>query len=524
MNTLICAGGSAQRVLTAVLQLCAAGLGPDEIRILVVDPDGANGNGSDCRHLVDLYMQCRERFAGKLGPGIDLFNTKLDLLDDKSLPTGVKVWSPVTPRDTLGSVINYDNLSPKAAAAMTPPDVAHLFFTREEIEMPLDQGFKGHTSVGAAAMSLVAQRADEQPWKQITDKIRQDVTSTRGSAVAVVGSVFGGTGASAIHPIVRFLRATPETNHDRLHIAAIAIAPYFRFDPSTATAGTAATDSAAKAEWFPLRTRSAVDYYKHLEDNREFDFDAIFWVGDNSPTPVGVYAEGGPNQRNPAHFVDLVAALAVLDYFQDPASAKGNYFAGSRTDAQRDLGKDERIDWLDLPFRNLKTDAVKWRALRMVLAGAMHTGFFKQLFDTEDLDQRPSCVRWYYRRFARKGDHFSRQANRDDLQLLTTLFRDYYLPWWRQITVQKDVLFLNNTVFNGDGSGPVDVHLDRLRNIYGEDRPAERSENAIDDFVQCMDDVPARKGGAQGVASYLSLLTHAAELYLERIYRISNRS
>jgi hypothetical protein len=69
MNTLICAGGSAQRVLTAVLQFCAAGLGPEEIRILVVDPDGSNGNGADCRQLVELYMQCRKRFAGNLGTG-----------------------------------------------------------------------------------------------------------------------------------------------------------------------------------------------------------------------------------------------------------------------------------------------------------------------------------------------------------------------------------------------------------------------------------------------------------------------
>lgn len=522
MNTLICAGGSSQRALTAVLHLCAAGLGPEEIRILVVDPDGSNGDGSECRQIVELYMQCRERFVGKLGPGMDLFRTKLDLLDHDSLPTGVKVWSPVTPRDTLGSVINFDNLSATGPAGTVPPDLARLFFTEAEIRMPLDRGFMGHTSVGAAAMSLVGQRAEEQPWKQITDKIRQDVSSSRGSAVVVVGSVFGGTGASAIHPLVRFLRAAPQTNHDRLHIAAVALVPYFRFDESTAAAGTEASKLAAKAEWFPLRTRSAVDYYKHLEDNREFDFDAIFWLGDNSPVEVR-YEEGGPNQRNPAHFVDVLAALAILDYFEDP-SAKGNHFAGSRAEAHRELGDRNVVDWLDLPMRKLRGDAVKWRALRMVLAGAMHTGFFKPLFESDELDRRPSCVRWYYQRFARKGDHFSRQGNRDDLQLLTTFFNDHHLPWWSEVTKPKGVLLLNHTVFNGDGTGPVDVHLDRLRNIHGADRPAERSATAIDDFVKCMDDVPAKLGGASGVASYLSLLSHAAELYLQRIYKLSLQS
>ena len=521
MNTLICAGGSAQRVLTSVLQFCAAGLGPEELRILVVDPDGSNGNGAECRHLVDVYMQCHERFAGHLGSGIDVFKTKLDLLDDASLPMGVKVWSPIKPTDTLASVINYENLSPHAPSATTPPDVARLFFTEDEIGMALDQGFKGHTSVGAAAMSLVTQQADEQPWKQIADKIRQDVTSSRGSAVAVVGSVFGGTGASAIHPLVRFLRSTPQANHDRLHIAAVALVPYFRFEESTSTSG-AASALAAKAEWFPLRTRSAVDYYKHLEDNREFDFDAIYWVGDNSPIPVG-YAEGGPGQRNPAHFVDALAALAVLDYFQDP-STKGNQFAGSRIEAHRDLGQGNVVDWPDLPLRSLKSDAVKWRALRMALGAAMHDGFFRTLFEMDQLDQQPSRVHWYYSRFARQGDHFSRQENRDDLQLLATFFSEHFLRWWGEITSPKGVLLMNHTVFSGDGNGPVSIHLDRLRNIHGDDRPAERSAHAIDDFVECMDDVPGRAGGTRGVASYLSLLMHASELYLKRVYKMSDRS
>lgn len=519
MNTLICAGGSAQRVLTAVLHLCAAGLGPEEIRILVVDPDGSNGNGSDCRQLIGLYMQCRQRFRDNLGPGVNLFRTRFDLLDDPTLPAGVKVWSPVTPRETLGSVINFDNLSDKAGATTTSPDVARLFFTEEEIRMPLDRGFMGHTSVGAATMSLVEQHAEDQPWKQITDKIRQDLTSSRGSAVAVVGSVFGGTGASAIHPLVRFLRKAPKVNHERLHIAAVALVPYFRFEPSTAAAGTAASALAAKAEWFPLRTRSAVDFYKHLEDNREFDFDAIFWVGDNSPVPVN-YSEGGPNQRNPGHFVDFLGAIAVLDYFEDPM-VKGNHFAGSRKDAHRELGLRNVLDWNDVPVNKLRTDRLQRSIMKMVLSGAMHTGFFMKLFEMRDLDRKPSSVPWYYKRFARKGDHFSQQVNRDDLRLITTFLANHHLPWWSEVSEPANVMMVNHSVFNGSPDGPVDIHLDRLRNVYGEDRPAERTMDGVDDFVRCMDDVPSSRGGIKGVGSYLSLLSDAAELYLQRVYRMS---
>ena len=516
MNTLICAGGSSQRVLASILHLCAAGLGPPEMRVVIVDPDGANGNGAEVRELVDKYVQCQSRFAAGLGTGLNLFGTKLDLLDAEFSTPGLKVWSVVASRDKLADVINYDNLP----SSETPQDVAHLFFTPEEIRMPLDQGFRGHTAVGAAAMSLVSLSAGDQPWKQIVEKIGQDVTQTGGARVMVVGSVFGGTGASAIHPLVRFLRSTPKTNKERLKIAATALAPYFRFDDSTAAPGTQASALAAQAAWFPLRTRSAVEFYRHLQDNNDFDFDAIYWIGDNAPIPVD-YAEGGSRQRNPAHFVDLLAALAALDFFRQPEAVKGNFYAGSGPNTHRELAELNVVDWTDLPLRGYTVDEIRQSALRMVLAGAMHTGFFMPLFQNASIDSDPSCVRWYYQRFARKDDHLTKHVHSEDLALLTSFFTDHHLRWWAELTKPKNVFLFNNSAFLGDGSGPSVVQLDRLRNLQGADSPAERTSEAIDDFVEKMDDVPSSMGGQPGVAGYLSLLAHASDLYIQDVYKMT---
>jgi hypothetical protein len=516
MNTLICAGGTSQRVLTSVLHLCAAGLGPEELRLLIVDPDGSNGNGADLRQLVERYMACRDRFAGGLGPNIRLFSTRLDLLDYDGGPPGVKVWTPVSAKATLASVLNFDNLSANNASASVPPDVARLFFTEKELRMPLDRGFMGHTAVGAAAMSLVGQAAERQPWKQLTEKIRQDLAAS-GSAVAVVGSVFGGTGASAIHPLVRFLRQVPLANNERLRIAAIALVPYFRFDPSTAGSRVQASELAAQAEWFALRTRSAVEFYAHLQENREFDFDAIYWLGDTAPMQVN-YSEGGPTQKNPSHFVDLMAALAALDFFADPARPRGNEYAAARRSPAAN-GQPDPVDWTDVPLAALPFDRIRWSMLRLAVSGAMHTGFFAPLFNLESLYSRPWCVPWYYKRFTKKGDDFSRQDNRDDVELLTAFFATHHLPWWSEIASGQNVQLLNRTVF-ADAAGN-SVHLDRLHNMYGQDRPNERSLNAIDDYVTCMEDVPPKLGGTRGGAAYLSLLGHASDLYLERAYKLS---
>jgi hypothetical protein len=141
-TTLICAGGSGTRVLEAVLHLCAAGLGPDMLRTFVIDPDGTNGNVTQTKTLVDRYRECHEAF-GEESP---FFRTKLDLMRN---PQGLRVWNPVNGRQPFGAVLNYQGLSEQQK------DVAHLFFTQDELEMEMNVGFRGHPALGAAALSLM---------------------------------------------------------------------------------------------------------------------------------------------------------------------------------------------------------------------------------------------------------------------------------------------------------------------------------------------------------------------------------
>jgi hypothetical protein len=63
MDTLICAGGSGSRVLEAVIHLCADGLGPQKLRILVIDPDATNGCLNRTGKLVDTYQKVHQIFG-----------------------------------------------------------------------------------------------------------------------------------------------------------------------------------------------------------------------------------------------------------------------------------------------------------------------------------------------------------------------------------------------------------------------------------------------------------------------------
>lgn len=516
MNTLICAGGSGLRSLEAVLHLCAVGLGPAELRLLIIDPDGSNGNSTRTVGLLEKYQAAHEKFAGKLGPGVRLFGTRLDLFNSPGSHRGLKNWSPIQGSQKLAELLNLDGLP----ATGTPPDIVKLFFTREELDMELDQGFRGHPAIGAAAMALVSLHSSQQPWNQVIEQIRGDVSQPQGSRVFLIGSVFGGTGASALHPILRFLRRIPESGGDRLKIGASAIVPYFRFAASAAGENRRYAEMAAKAERFPLATRASAEYYEHLRSNGDLHFDVMYWIGDNSPVPVA-YAPGGPGQKNPPHFVDFISALAAVEFFQNPEARKGLCYAGPREDAEVQLGGSTLLEWPDLPLAGAKREEVQKKLLRFFLVGFMHTGFFDALFRDERLDRRPYCVPWYFSRFAQRHDWFSQQENQETLRLLSDFFNVYHFPWWSEILRQETVRLFNRAAFSITSSSEgITTRLDRLGNLLWPDAAGAASFDQVDKFFTEMVKVPKNRGGDAGAASYLGLLADAADSYIKSEYRI----
>lgn len=518
MNTFICAGGSGLRVLEALLHLCAAGLGPPSMRILGIDPDGSNGNATRVKETLKKYLQCHQNFAGKLGTDLNLFGTKLDLFDTRGGEQELNIWTPVLTGNKLAELLNYDNLS----ATETSPDVVRLFFTNDELQMALDQGFSGHAVIGAAAMSLVSLQANRQPWKQVVERLRVDISQPQGARVFLVGSVFGGTGASAIYPVARFLCAIPDINKDRLKIGVAALVPYFSFgaaesDKRAEAESDKRAEMAAKSERFPIATRSAVEFYQHLRENEDWPFDAMFWIGDNSPMEVS-YAPGGPNQKNPAHFVDLLAALSCIEFFEEPVTTRACYYSGPRQDVSPPPKESNLLDWPDLPLNRLIRDHVRTKLLQFFIAGVAHLGFCDALLRREDINRRPFCVPWYLERFALQRDWFDSQENQDALDLLTQFFKDYHFPWWAQIH-RKDTVRLFNCVAIRNDDGSIGVKLNRLANLLWPDKSGEASLDHFDRFFTDMVQVPKSKGGEKGVPAYLAILAHAADRFIKREYK-----
>ena len=308
---LICAGGSGARALESVVHLCAAGMGPDDVTVLALDPDAANGNITRTRKLVSAYKVCQEGFGGKLGKGLRHFATRFRSL---AADGDLAVWSPVDPHHQFRDLLGYGVLSPSERR------IAELLFSQDELDMPLDVGFRGHPSLGAAALALLPLYGAVPPWDAFLARLPGELAAGP-VKVVIVGSVFGGTGASVFFPLAHWLKQVADgtPNAANLKIAAVALAPYFTFPNAAAEAAALAAGAAGgavavmpaalpqvpggnsgpepDASKFPLATRAATEFYQHLRSAGQWEFDAMYWLGDDAPMQVPRDKGGGGSDK-----------------------------------------------------------------------------------------------------------------------------------------------------------------------------------------------------------------------------------
>jgi hypothetical protein len=353
----------------------------------------------------------------------------------------------------------------------------------------------------------------------------------------VAGSVFGGTGAATFYPLTRFCRSLPEQNKDRLRIGVTALVPYFRFEfrPTDKANAGGARPLAAKSEWFALATRSAVEFYDYLREldmslspeerrrpeRRNWQFDVVYWVGDDSLRQVD-FALGGPEQENPAHFVELIGALACLEFFLGDEVQPGCRWAGPKEREEEGLRGRNMVAWDDLPLTSMKRDRLLGQLVRFLLVGAVHVGFFHPLLSgdlREELNRRPWYVPWYWERFCRRNDRLDTGDAQQALGALREYFEGWHFPWWWQIHELDTVRLLNRAALR-ECNGRVSIELDQLTNLV--DRPQGQggfARDAMDVFFTDTVEAPPDPHGLRGPAAYLDILARAADRFVRREYR-----
>ncbi|MBR3727641.1 MAG: hypothetical protein IKN10_01505 [Muribaculaceae bacterium] len=309
-------GGTGSRVLKSLLMLSAAGVRPLdengkpvkdlEIVPVIIDPHKANEDLKRTEAMLNDYRDIRRKLYGNEPNADGFFANRIVTLREIMSNTSV------TLNDTfifnLGAVenskfrefIGYDTMN-EANQALTSP-----LFANYQLENKMNIGFVGSPNIGSVALNEIK---DSNEFKAFSNIFRQ------GDRIFFISSIFGGTGASGFPIMVKNIRQAASLegieNRDALSrapIGGLTVLPYFTLEGNKQDQRIATSD-------FIVKTQSALYYYKNtLTGANDSNVNSIYYLGDQVRSKPYLYDPGEHGQRNNAHFIELIGALAPLDF------------------------------------------------------------------------------------------------------------------------------------------------------------------------------------------------------------------
>ena len=303
-------GGSGARAYKAFLHVCASGAVNrqhfvNEVNVLLLDEDSMNAACTECVRLYDAYRKNRALFQeGDAAGQSDAFWCDVKMYQTNAL-------SPVgTRQPKLSNVPEGDAVGERALK---------WFYEKREREQDLSRGFYAHPNIGC----IFFQNFDlsNNALTNCLNSIVGDLREERNVRIAIVGSVFGGTGAAGIPSVLNLIRdycqsrgmdVRDKIRQDKMHFGAVLIMPYFSVDPGRADPNSV-QNLTIDSSVFQSNTKSALRYYEVLDN-----FERLYLVGQKQLEIVNTkYSDGGREQDNKPHIVELFAAMGVKHFLEN---------------------------------------------------------------------------------------------------------------------------------------------------------------------------------------------------------------
>ena len=296
---LFCIGGSGSRVLKSLVFLLASGVKfpVRQLVPIIVDPDKDSGEVESILKLLSYYQNIRSKIDINKS---DFFNRDISQLSssigDNSSNLSSSFRSDLvgskTSGETFRNFIDYDYLDYE-----TKLFIKMLYDEEKNLDSDLTIGFKGNPNMGSVVLNKFQHSND---FKAFANAL------TSRDAVFVVSSIFGGTGASGFPLLVKNLRA-PHENYvgnsgtmKSVPLGAVSVLPYFKIESN---------NGPINSDTFVAKTKAALSFYGDDLDG----INALYYIGD-SLTKEYENNPGGLDQRNKAHMVELISALAIVDF------------------------------------------------------------------------------------------------------------------------------------------------------------------------------------------------------------------
>ena len=370
-------GGTGVRVIKSLTMLLAAGvdLPATEVVPIIVDPHQGN---HDLKRTIDL-LESYQAIQSKLAPRAEgFFKTKIttlqNLLSDRDrLGNAFSFQLKDVQNEQFKEYIDHGRLDERNQA------LVNLLFSEANLATEMDIGFIGNPNIGSVVLN---QFKESDEFAHFASNFQQ------GDRIFIISSIFGGTGAAGFPTILKNLRNAqpPLPNHDWLRnaaVGAITLLPYFGVAPDPKSKIDKAT--------FVAKAKAALSYYeRNISGNNTIN--ALYYLGDNL-TKDYPNDPGDAGQRNDAHFIELVAALSVIDFMTLDDASLATVDGRARQPIYKEFGIRSEQDVVNFTHLSDKTQRLIERPLSQYMLFTMYL--------THQLDDAANRQPWTNRRAPR---------------------------------------------------------------------------------------------------------------------------
>lgn len=445
-------GGTGMRCIESLIHLCGMGMFDDtDIYLLALDTDKDNGNFARLKEAKESYTKSK---------GTDA--SQRTALKDTFFSANIHYYefSPnYEEKSDFRSVFNYGDTkfnNPEQTS------IADLVLTENVETFNLRHGYRAQTHLGSMMMyHSILESARSNGNNQLKSYVQKLIQASQngGARVFILGSVFGGTGASSIPIIPQAISKAAEIISNgaanilnNAYFGSTLLTAYFNFK---APAGEELKNHKiiATSDKFALNSQVAMMFYND-DTTVKSTYQKFYMIGtpgiDWNPMAKKEQTEtitGGASQRNDSHYVELLAACAALHFLNVPEDELRNQKQTYSTEyLYRAINDNGKLEFRDFVGQEMEQEFAKklgmFTAFSILCNGdddfvdGVKQGHHKEIVNFTDIDntQIKDGIKEYFKLF-----HFSIKSD------------DYlYEGWLRQLhrsAGSDDKFLLNSALF-----------------------------------------------------------------------------
>lgn len=392
-------GGTGARVIRSLTMLLASGvkLGEniDTVIPVIIDQDRSNGDLTRTIALLKTYKSLHDQLKFGRNSKSEFFKTNID-----DLNTSFRMQVADVADKDFQSYIKYLNLDTRNKALVS------LLFSKKNLEARMDVGFKGNPNMGSVVLNNFSTEADND-----LGSILESFQS--GDKIFIISSIFGGTGAAGFPLLLKTLRQAQSSQLPsaalvaNAPIGAITVLLYFGVQHDE--------DSEINMDSFMSKAKAALSYYR---DN--LNTDVLYYISDKLSKNYDNH-EGDSAQRNNAHFVEMVAALSIIDFCKNNVQHDGSK-------SFKEFGFNE-----DKPVVSIRTLADSTRALvgKPLISMFIFEKFYKE--HLKNTWENAWAKDFSYADDDNEGKMDSTVMSHDFFVKLTKFLKDFDNEWLREM-------------------------------------------------------------------------------------------